>query len=89
MLGRDRELVETLLQERSAGLRRTRVAMRYRALDAADAPSLDDPLDVPEETGPTGRCTDCGGVIPAGRLRAIPGAVRCAACQLEHESHTV
>jgi Prokaryotic dksA/traR C4-type zinc finger len=88
LLGRDRELVEALLQERSAGLRRTRVAMRYRALDA-DAPSLDDPLKVPEEVAPTGRCTDCGGVILAGRLRAIPGAVRCASCQLEHESHTV
>ena len=88
MLGRDRELVETLLRERSEGLRRTRVAMRYRALDPSGE-VLDDPLPVAEEAVPTGSCVDCGGAIPSGRLKAIPGAVRCAGCQLEHESHTV
>lgn len=33
-----------------------------------------------------GRCRDCGGVIEAGRLRAMPFAVRCIACQTEAET---
>ena len=30
-------------------------------------------------------CTDCGTPIPAGRLRARPGATRCVECQAELE----
>jgi hypothetical protein len=87
LLGRDRDLVETLLRERSAGLKRTRVAMRYRALDAS---ATEDPVSVvEEEPAPAGTCVDCGGEIPAGRLRAVPLAIRCAGCQLERESQTL
>ena len=88
MLGRDRDLVETLLRERSAGLKRTRAAMRYRALDAS-AQLTEDPDSVVEERSPATMCVDCGGEIPAGRLRAVPLAIRCAGCQLERESQTL
>ena len=31
-----------------------------------------------------GRCVDCGGDIPEGRLDARPDAARCVACQAKH-----
>ena len=31
-----------------------------------------------------GRCTDCGGDIPEGRLEARPDAARCVGCQAKH-----
>jgi DnaK suppressor protein len=31
-----------------------------------------------------GRCTDCGGEIPEGRLDARPDAARCVGCQAKH-----
>ena len=31
-----------------------------------------------------GRCADCGGEIPEGRLDARPDAARCVACQAKH-----
>jgi Prokaryotic dksA/traR C4-type zinc finger len=81
------ELVETLLRQRSAGLRRTRFGV--------GAAGLQDPLQVvPEPLPPvdeekqivTSACTDCGGAIPAGRLMALPDALRCVGCQLEFEA---
>jgi Prokaryotic dksA/traR C4-type zinc finger len=80
--------VETLLRERSAGLRRTRSALREEAV-VLTSPVVHHTLAPSEEPAPTGSCADCGGSIPAGRLRAIPTAVRCAGCQLELESRTV
>ena len=35
--------------------------------------------------GSYGVCADCGAEIPLERLRAQPGAARCAACQTRHE----
>jgi len=32
-----------------------------------------------------GECVDCAEVIPAGRRRALPSAVRCVGCQDWHE----
>lgn len=32
-------------------------------------------------TGPAPKCADCGGVIPAKRLAAMPNATRCVPCQ--------
>jgi len=32
-----------------------------------------------------GRCLDCGGRIPALRLRALPSAERCLQCQDRHD----
>ena len=31
-----------------------------------------------------GRCIDCGGEIPEGRLDARPDAARCVGCQAKH-----
>jgi hypothetical protein len=62
--------------------------MRYRALDASTE-VVDEPLVPPQELAPAGTCMDCGGAIPAARLKAIPTAIRCTACQLQHESHTL
>ena len=37
--------------------------------------------------GQYGYCTLCGKPIPAARLRAVPCAVRCLACQEQFEAH--
>ena len=37
------------------------------------------------ESGDYGRCADCGQPIPAARLRALPFALRCLACQERFE----
>jgi DnaK suppressor protein len=37
------------------------------------------------EAGNYGDCVDCHGEIAAGRLRAVPFAVRCAACEEARE----
>lgn len=47
-----------------------------RELDAARARIAD---------GSYGVCVDCGADIPVDRLRAQLGAVRCVACQEQHE----
>ncbi|HUB22944.1 MAG TPA: TraR/DksA family transcriptional regulator [Streptosporangiaceae bacterium] len=36
------------------------------------------------ETNAYGRCVDCGGDIPEGRLDARPDAARCVGCQSKH-----
>jgi hypothetical protein len=89
LLGRDRDLVESLLQERSAGLRRTRVAQRYQDLDASPAQVVDEPPASPPEPAPADICMDCGGAIAVARLRAIPTAIRCTGCQLLYESQAL
>ena len=33
------------------------------------------------DLGTYGTCTDCGGMVPEGRLEAKPEAARCMACQ--------
>jgi DnaK suppressor protein len=38
------------------------------------------------EKGAYGTCTDCGAEIAEARLRAVPFATRCLACQEEAES---
>ena len=37
------------------------------------------------DKGQYGLCIDCGGRIPAARLKAKPEAVRCIACHIEFE----
>jgi len=37
--------------------------------------------------GSYGICRDCGQPIPAGRLEAVPEAVRCLDCQRHFEAH--
>ena len=36
------------------------------------------------ENNTYGRCVDCGGEIPEGRLDARPDAARCVGCQAKH-----
>jgi len=38
------------------------------------------------DLGAFGRCTECGGGIPTGRLDAIPWAPTCYGCQVEQEA---
>jgi RNA polymerase-binding transcription factor DksA len=89
LLGRDRDLVETLLQERSAEIMRTRVALRHQALDASTAQAVEEPPPAPQERSTVPICMDCGGAIQAARLRAIPTAIRCTGCQLLYESQAL
>ena len=35
--------------------------------------------------GPDVYCVDCGVEIPPGRIKAIPGAIRCVECQTKFE----
>ena len=90
MTGRELDRVESLLRERSAGLMRGRTAMRQPALDevaVADPATLAVDVAPPvfeEEVG--GTCVHCGSAIPAARVRALPGVVRCVGCQLELEA---
>jgi DnaK suppressor protein len=39
------------------------------------------------DAGEYGDCADCGGEIAEQRLRALPFAVRCRACEELHEHH--
>jgi DnaK suppressor protein len=39
------------------------------------------------DAGEYGYCAECGGEIKAQRLRALPFAVRCTACEDLHEQH--
>jgi RNA polymerase-binding protein DksA len=37
------------------------------------------------ETGEYGRCTECGQLIPEGRLQALPAAATCVGCAQARE----
>ena len=83
MTGFELDRVETLLRERSAEMTRTRATVQLH-------PSLDDTVlappvpDIPPtivEVTEEGTCTDCGDRISAARLKALPDAERCVACQ--------
>ena len=54
----------------------TRDLGELRELEAARARIAD---------GSYGVCADCGADIPVARLRAQPAALRCIACQAQHE----
>jgi DnaK suppressor protein len=41
------------------------------------------------DAGEYGYCAECGGEIAERRLRALPFAVRCTACEDSHEQQTV
>jgi CBS domain-containing protein/RNA polymerase-binding transcription factor DksA len=59
-------------------------------LDAAAArrlDAIDRALDRAAE-GALGVCAECGGAIPATRLRALPGTTRCVACARAAEGRT-
>ena len=62
--------------------------MRYLALDPS-ADVVEEPLPAPPAPAPSSTCLDCAGSIPAARLKAIPTAIRCTACQLLYESQAL
>lgn len=37
------------------------------------------------QSAPRTACEDCGQLIPAGRMKAIPTATRCVPCQTKYE----
>ena len=37
------------------------------------------------EEGSYGRCSDCGNLVPEGRLEAKPEAARCLSCQVKRD----
>jgi len=56
-------------------------AQESRRLEAERAAALDAPLIVDGKH----LCIDCSDEIPAGRLKAMPHAVRCCSCQVDEE----
>jgi DnaK suppressor protein len=58
------------------------------SLQADTLEKIDDALER-LAAGEYGYCEDCGDEIPARRLDALPFAVRCLACEVEHEAHLV
>jgi Prokaryotic dksA/traR C4-type zinc finger len=96
LTGYDRERVETLLRERSAGMTRTPpVPPLHPDFPASGVPLQLEPLaeTVPAserkpllEVSLEGVCADCGDRISAARLKALPEAERCVACQRELEA---
>jgi DnaK suppressor protein len=40
------------------------------------------------DAGEYGYCAECEGEISEGRLKAMPFALRCKACEEQHEQHT-
>jgi len=64
---------DAFLGERLAQLADRRLEALDRALERA-------------ERGELARCEDCGGPIPEGRLRALPGTTRCTRCARRAES---
>lgn len=63
-------------QELELRQREDAIAMqRKRFAPLATAPDVDTALD----------CLSCGDEIPAARRLAVPGAMLCIECQMEHE----
>lgn len=73
----DLDRVEARLASRSAALRRRR-DWRAEAPQHAIAAAAGLPAS-------PSRCAECAGQILAARIEAIPGAIRCVACQREFE----
>jgi len=59
-----------------------RLAAARLAEDAADLQGALERI----RAGTYGRCLDCGGVIGAMRLKALPEASFCFACETQHEA---
>lgn len=95
MTGYERERVETLLRERSAGMTRTpTVPPLHPDFPASAVPLQLEPNPEPMRAGPEpmvelvldGICVDCGDHISPARLKALPEAERCVSCQRELEA---
>jgi RNA polymerase-binding transcription factor DksA len=91
LTGIELDRVESLLRERSAEMTRTRnVTQLHPSMDDSElevAVQELEPSPVLEVTH-EGACVDCGDRISGARLKALPDAVRCVACQRQLESQT-
>ncbi|HET8672546.1 MAG TPA: TraR/DksA C4-type zinc finger protein [Thermoleophilaceae bacterium] len=67
---------------------RTRTsAQLHPSLDDSPPPEPEpEPPAAPIEVTLEGTCTDCGDRISTARLKALPSAERCVACQRDFES---
>ena len=74
------DLAQSLEQQESARLSASRLTERAKRLRIALSRV---------SKGEYGVCTECGASIPPPRLRAVPDATTCVACQerLEHAAH--
>jgi CBS domain-containing protein/RNA polymerase-binding transcription factor DksA len=70
------------LAERGAGLREVEITESLDELAIRRLEAIDRALDHANQ-GRLGTCDRCGGRIGVGRLRALPGITRCAACVRE------
>ena len=96
MTGYEKERVETLLRERSAGMTRTPTVPPLHPDFPASAVPLKlepsaEPVRAPDsepvlEVALAGICVGCGDRISAARLKALPEAERCVTCQRELEA---
>jgi DksA/TraR C4-type zinc finger protein len=96
LTGYERERVETLLRERSAGMTRTpTVPPLHPDFPASAVPLQLEPTPehahTPDsepvlEVALAGVCIRCGDRISAARLKALPEAERCVSCQRELEA---
>ena len=83
MIENDIQRVEARLRERANDLRWSRpVRRREQSPWLAEAARQDDDRSTARvDSPPAADCVDCGGQIGSERLRAVPQAVRCMACQ--------
>ena len=94
MTGYEKERVETLLRERSAGMTRTpTVPPLHPDFPASAVPLQLEPSPKPAPDGEpvlevalAGICVRCGDRISPARLKALPEAERCVTCQRELEA---
>jgi hypothetical protein len=77
---REKRQVEGLLQARSEGMRHGRRPRRRVVPGAVFERSLP-PADRSYDVSSLRRCEDCGEEIGTRRLRAMPRATLCLACQ--------
>jgi DnaK suppressor protein len=73
------------LAEQSDAHVRVDVEFALLALHSEMVRELADALERIDD-GTYGRCGDCGGRISVQRLRALPSATRCLACEEGHET---
>ena len=71
--------------EAGADLRETRLDEGLERMAARRLEAIDRALDHAAQ-GRLSVCDDCGGVIPATRLRAVPGTTLCVSCARERSS---
>jgi hypothetical protein len=85
---RDKRQLEGLLQARSEDMRHGRRPRGRRVATQATGHSVP-PASGPEAGRSVRSCDECGGEIGARRLRAMPRAMLCLACQRSAEQAAI